>query len=240
MYSNLCEFAAILIRAEYGYGLGITPNTTVEWWVFIYYLCKLLDWGDTLFIVLGKKNRQLSLLHLYHHASIVPLFSYYLSSGLGGTYVAGLPLLNSLVHVAMYSHYLITSLVTFKHMWWKPIVTALQIGHHVILAVLMCGTGIYGNPYWTPWIAAGGCLWGMPILGLFLKFYLESYWSNGKKGKNGKNGKNGHHEERTNGMNGKHHDHMTNGSTNGKHEHMTNGTNGKHEHTTNGSNGKCD
>ena len=46
-----------------------------------------------------------------HHASIVPLFGYYLSEGMGGGFIAALPLWNSLVHVVMYSHYLLTSLV---------------------------------------------------------------------------------------------------------------------------------
>ena len=39
--------------------------------VFLHYLCKYLDFADTLVIVLRKKAAQLSFLHLYHHASIV-------------------------------------------------------------------------------------------------------------------------------------------------------------------------
>ncbi len=111
--------------------------------MFVYYCCKLLDFCDTLFMVLGKKTRQFTLLHVWHHASIVPLFGYYLSTGMGGGFIAALPLWNSLVHVIMYSHYLITSLYTFKRMWWKPIITASQMGHHMLIMMYMILNRVY-------------------------------------------------------------------------------------------------
>ena len=114
--------------------------------MFVYYCCKLLDFCDTLFMVLGKKTRQYTLLHVWHHASIVPLFGYYLSTGMGGGFISALPVWNSLVHVIMYSHYLITSLFTFKRMWWKPIITASQMGHHVLIMMYMILNRVYVRP----------------------------------------------------------------------------------------------
>ena len=56
---------------EHGYGLSIVPNATVEYWVFIYYCCKLLDFCDTVFMVLGKRTRQFTLLHVWSaHAPV--------------------------------------------------------------------------------------------------------------------------------------------------------------------------
>ena len=132
--------------AEHGYGIGIVSQATVEYWVFVYYCCKLLDFCDTLFMVLGKKTRQYTLLHVWHHASIVPLFGYDLSTGMGGGFISALPVWNSLVHVIMYSHYLITSLFTFKRMWWKPIITASQMGHHVLIMMYMILNRVYVRP----------------------------------------------------------------------------------------------
>jgi hypothetical protein len=171
-------FAALLpyfITAEHSYGIGIALNSDVEWWVFVYYCCKLLDFGDTLFMVLGKKQKQLSFLHVWHHGSIVPLFSFYLSSGIAGGSICTLPLLNSLVHVLMYSHYLITSVRKFKNMWWKPLITSSQMGHHAVLMVYMVLNVIYGSPGITFAVAAVGLLWGVSILGLFGKFYHDEY-----------------------------------------------------------------
>ena len=39
-----------------------------EWFVFVHYLSKFMDWFDTLWMILKKKsNVQMSFLHLYHH-----------------------------------------------------------------------------------------------------------------------------------------------------------------------------
>jgi elongation of very long chain fatty acids protein 4 len=35
--------------------------------MYIFYLSKVLDFCDTFFIVMGKKWKQLSVLHVYHH-----------------------------------------------------------------------------------------------------------------------------------------------------------------------------
>lgn len=169
------------LSREHMYGLNIKANATVEWWVVVYYGCKLLDFGDTLFIVLGKKTRQLSLLHLWHHGSIVPLFAWILTVGQGAGTLCALPLLNSLVHVLMYSHYFITSMFTFKNMWWKPIVTAAQMGHHSVLIVAMCISS-FTNEDFDPRVGFWGTLWGVSILGLFAKFYVDSYMVKSSKG----------------------------------------------------------
>lgn len=38
-----------------------------NWW---YYISKIVEFSDTLFFILRKKNSQLSFLHIYHHSSI--------------------------------------------------------------------------------------------------------------------------------------------------------------------------
>lgn len=38
--------------------------------LWLFYMSKILDFMDTLFIVLGKKWEQLSFLHVYHHTTI--------------------------------------------------------------------------------------------------------------------------------------------------------------------------
>jgi len=164
------------LSPEHAYGVWIIPNATVELWVFVYYCCKLLDFGDTFFMVVEKKIRQFTLLHVWHHASIVPLFAYYLSAGMGAGSVSTLPLLNSFVHVLMYSHYLVTTLHLFEgRRWWKPIITMTQIGHHIVLIVFMYLCYYSGNPDASFSVAIWGILWGCSILGLFAKFYVDQY-----------------------------------------------------------------
>merc|ERR1712032_1602118 len=153
-------------KFSYGVGPRMTPNPTVEYWVCVYYFCKLLDFFDTFFIVLGKKTRQLTLLHIWHHASIVPLFGFYISHGHAAGYLASLPLWNSLVHVVMYTHYLVTTIFTFKKMWWKPCITILQMCHHVLIMGYAILSRFYGPPdsvSLSAWYVA--VFWGLSILG---------------------------------------------------------------------------
>ena len=44
---------------------------SVCWW---FYISKILELFDTLFFVLRKKNNQISFLHVYHHATMFPLW----------------------------------------------------------------------------------------------------------------------------------------------------------------------
>eukprot|EP00039_Didymoeca_costata_P002380 m.59761 g.59761 ORF g.59761 m.59761 type:complete len:263 (+) comp11271_c0_seq1:255-1043(+) len=80
-----------------------------EYFMLIHYFSKFLDFFDTIFIVLKKKDRQLSFLHVYHHATIGPIWGFLLFLGCGGGSCLFGACLNSFVHVLMYSHYLMTS-----------------------------------------------------------------------------------------------------------------------------------
>jgi len=170
-------FLALLpIFTSAPYGIGTEPQSQIEFWVFVYFCCKFLDFGDTVFMVLEKKDRQITFLHLWHHGSIVPLFAYFLSRGIGGGVVAVLPLLNSLVHVVMYSHYLFMSLVPNCKPWWKPLITGFQMGHHVLCLIYMSLNWYYGKV--DVRVAVGGTLWGLSILLLFGNFFLQQYMKN--------------------------------------------------------------
>ena len=64
---------------------------------------------DTVFIVLRKSDSQLSFLHVYHHATVPLLVGFTGSVDYNGDqYLAGI--LNSGVHVLMYSHYFVSAL----------------------------------------------------------------------------------------------------------------------------------
>lgn len=74
----LCSYMCIeaCIRA-YTAGYTLTPcnafqpdTNPITFILYIFYLSKILDFADTLFIVLEKRWKQLSFLHVYHHTSI--------------------------------------------------------------------------------------------------------------------------------------------------------------------------
>lgn len=85
----LCSYMCIeaCVRA-YSAGYHLTPcndfdvqNPPLGFILYVFYLSKILDFMDTIFIILEKRWSQLSFLHVYHHFSIflVRKFTVYLS-----------------------------------------------------------------------------------------------------------------------------------------------------------------
>eukprot|EP00051_Salpingoeca_urceolata_P029834 m.491181 g.491181 ORF g.491181 m.491181 type:complete len:270 (+) comp29420_c0_seq1:122-931(+) len=98
-----------LVRLPNVFGVDTPFSATGEYFVFLHYLSKFLDFFDSLFMALRKKDDQLSFLHLYHHATIGPIWGLLLYLGFGSGTSAFGACINSFVHVLMYTHYLVTS-----------------------------------------------------------------------------------------------------------------------------------
>ncbi|KAG9347826.1 hypothetical protein JZ751_003842 [Albula glossodonta] len=96
----------------------------VLWW---YYFSKLIEFLDTIFFVLRKKNNQISFLHVYHHASMFNIWWCVLNWIPCGQSFFG-PTLNSFIHVLMYSYYGLSTIPSMhKYLWWKRYLTQAQL-----------------------------------------------------------------------------------------------------------------
>lgn len=121
-------------------GLNRAYTRDVEYWMLVHYGTKVLDFSDTV-IMLAKKNyKQVTFLHVYHHLSILMVWGYLLQCGdANGTAYFG-AMLNSGVHLIMYSHYLYVSFGWINPL--KPVVTNIQLLQfllclvHAVLVVL--------------------------------------------------------------------------------------------------------
>nr|CAD7409886.1 unnamed protein product [Timema poppensis] len=82
------------------------PDLKLAGMVWKTFILKIVDFLDTMFFVLRKKNNQVTFLHVYHHVStagITFIAAKYFPGG-GATF----PILpNTLVHVLMYTYYLL-------------------------------------------------------------------------------------------------------------------------------------
>jgi len=77
--------------------------------IWVFYFSKHIEGIDTLFIVLRKRNRQLSFLHLYHHTSITMIWHLiFRCYPAGEAYYSVVA--NSFIHVIMYGYYACTLL----------------------------------------------------------------------------------------------------------------------------------
>lgn len=142
------------------------------WW---YYFSKLIEFLDTVFFVLRKKNAQISFLHVYHHATM-PLLWWvgvkWVPSGLS-LYTA---CLNSLVHVIMYTYYGMSALGHGwqKYLWWKRYLTQVQLLQFCLALGLSTYTWRINCPF-PNWMYHALNWYMVSFLVLFGNFYLQAY-----------------------------------------------------------------
>ncbi|XP_074105558.1 very long chain fatty acid elongase AAEL008004 [Cotesia typhae] len=104
------------------------------WWLMILKICEL---GDTIIFTLRKKNNQSSCLHIYHHATTVCLAWIACKYAPGGMWTF-IMMPNCIIHVIMYTYYLLASLgpkLQKKLAPWKPWLTILQMTQFLIMAI---------------------------------------------------------------------------------------------------------
>jgi len=151
---------------------------------YFYFILKFTEFIDTFAFVARKKNEQVSTLHVIHHG-IMPISSWLGVRWAPGGHGSFGPLLNTFVHVVMYTYYMIAIMGPEykRYIWWKKYLTGLQIVQFVIIflhtlplfMVKDCGfPSIYGYLL-IPEVVM--------FIFMFSNFYRKSYTS--KKAANG-------------------------------------------------------
>lgn len=126
----------------HGYDNHLSPDINVQvamsrgaWW---YFFAKVIELLDTVFFVLRKKQNQITFLHVFHH-TITAVFSWCYLKFLPGEQGVVIGFLNSIVHVIMYSYYLIAALGPKykKYLWWKKYMTWIQLTQFALMLVYL-------------------------------------------------------------------------------------------------------
>lgn len=154
------------------FGLNTVYNEKTEYFVYLHYISKYIDYFDTVFIILRKNNGRLTFLHVYHHASIAPIWGILLCTGNGYGTVSFGCMINSFIHVIMYSHYLYTSF-GYKNPF-KKLITQAQITQFVLCLIHAVCTLLYENviPSILSWIQL---VYHIQMIYLFHNFYKDTY-----------------------------------------------------------------
>jgi len=143
----------------------------------IFYLSKILDFCDTLFIVLRQKWKQLSFLHVYHHASIFLVYWLNTRAGYDGDIYLTI-VLNSFVHLTMYSYYFLSTLGYSA--WWKNYITLLQMGQFLVMNAQAIYIIYFKCPY-PQNITWFYLIYIISLFILFQKFYTRTYSNSTKR-----------------------------------------------------------
>lgn len=135
----LCAYMTIeagFIAHRNGFSLVCSPYDAADpplanlLWLF--YVTKIWDFWDTIFIIIGKKWRQLSFLHVYHHFTIFLFYWLNANSQFDGDVYLTV-CLNGFIHTVMYTYYFICMHTkdpkTGKNLpiWWKSSLTFMQL-----------------------------------------------------------------------------------------------------------------
>lgn len=143
-------------------------------WAYVFYLSKILEFADTFLIIVSGSIRRLSILHVYHHATVIVMCYVWLETAQSLFPVALVT--NATVHTVMYSYYL--ACAAGMRPPWKRAVTDFQIGQF-LFSLLVSGGMLYLH------FTRGGCsgiygwcfnaVFNVSLLYLFLDFHNKNY-----------------------------------------------------------------
>lgn len=140
---------------------------------------RYLDFLDTVFIVLRKKNTQLSFLHVYHHATIGMIWGYLLHVGYGNGTAGWGAFINSVVHFLMYGHYLVTSFGIRNPL--KVFITRFQI-IQFYLCLLHVPVALFLDKYIPASLCYIQMAYHVTMVALFTNFYSKTYSGKAARG----------------------------------------------------------
>uniref|UniRef100_T1D4I5 Elongation of very long chain fatty acids protein n=1 Tax=Psorophora albipes TaxID=869069 RepID=T1D4I5_9DIPT len=169
-----------------------TPRMNVEEYEHgqdaVYYgwlaMClRMVEFIETVFFVLRKKQNQVSALHVYHHISTFLIVWWSLKLSLSYQEMS-IMVLNSIVHIIMYSYYLLSSYKVFHPLTnrVKPVITIIQLAQLVTMLV-----HVYAALQ--PTCAANKFIYKLHavnlviLISLFSNFYIQTYIKKSRKAK---------------------------------------------------------
>ena len=144
-------------------------------WSFLFTASKLVEFGDTVFIVLKKKK--LIFLHWYHHITVCLYcwLGFANPTSLGKVF----GLLNSYVHAVMYTYYAISA----SGLWRIPrqinvFITTMQLTQ-MLVGIVVTVAALYNYMYYTCGVTENQLWTAFAMYGsytiLFMNFFYQTY-----------------------------------------------------------------
>jgi len=143
--------------------------------LWFFYISKMVEMMDSIFLLMKGKTGQLSFLHIYHHSSMFCLWWIGVKFVPGGSAVFG-AFVNSIVHVIMYTYYLISALGPRfrKYLRWKKYLTLIQMCQF-LAAVVMGINGLHIKCSFPLWMIYAMIFYMISFIALFGNFYYHTY-----------------------------------------------------------------
>jgi len=137
----------------------------------VYWVTKVVELSDTVFMILRHKFRQVSPLHVYHHATMLILSEIGYRKYCWAAFAMPL-MLNAFVHVVLYLYYGLTAIGI--HPPWKKQLTEIQIVQFLI-DLVHASIGLLHHNFCT-W----SIMYALSMIYLFGSFYYRTYLKTNK------------------------------------------------------------
>lgn len=144
---------------------------------------RMVEFIETIFFVLRKKQNQVSALHVYHHISTFLIVWWSLKLSLSYQEMS-IMVLNSIVHIIMYSYYLLSSYQVFRPLTnrVKPAITIIQLAQLVTMLVHVYAA-LQPSCDANKFIYVLHAVNLVILISLFSNFYIQTYIKKARKGK---------------------------------------------------------
>ena len=162
----------VIPRYDSLFGTNTVYNDRIRYFLDVHYFSKYFDFFDTFFMALRKKDRQISFLHVYHHASICYIWGGFSYIGHNNGALGFTALGNSVIHTIMYGHYLWTSLGYTNP--FKKVVTQAQLIQFTLFIIHSFVAFIWEEVFPKSLIIIQ-LLYSLQMFSMFADFYLLNY-----------------------------------------------------------------
>lgn len=137
------------------------------------YNSKFVEFFDTFWMVIRKKDKQISFLHVWHHMVMAPVMWEGVHYFPGGTSAFG-PMINSFIHTVMYSYYLLAGLGVRVPRALKQTITSMQLTQFVLIAAHSLFHATHPT-YWPSLLTWTQMVLMVNMLFMFSSFFAAAY-----------------------------------------------------------------
>lgn len=147
-------------------------------WMF--FTSRLVEFADTIFFVLRKKDSQCTSFHVFHHSCVPTTTWFFLKFAPGGN-SAIFPFINTLVHTIMYSYYFLATFPSMRpYLGWKKYLTQMQIVQFLIIIACCLQPLVIPGCKFPRALLMIMVAFSFVFIYLFVDFYLKCYNQNKK------------------------------------------------------------
>jgi len=142
--------------------------------LWFYFFSKAIEFMDTILMVVRKRFTQITFLHVFHHSTMLIIWWIVMTWIPGGQAWLG-PVLNSTVHVFMYSYYGLSVIPSLRDkLWWKKYITIFQLVQFILIFTHTFSGLLRGcdYPLWGQYMLNG---YMIIMLILFTNFFIHEY-----------------------------------------------------------------